>query len=87
MIKCNEFDDRDAYLEWVNKQLYHWICLALEDLDDVYSDLADKYMLAEEYFPRVYLEDNPLDKCVSVLKDILYIIKTPDLRELLPLQC
>lgn len=34
----------------------------------------------------MYLEDNPLDKCVSVLKDILYIIKTPDLRELLPLQ-
>lgn len=86
MIKYNEFDDRDAYLEWVNKQLYHWICLALEDLDDVYSDLADKYMLAEEYFPRVYLEDNPLDKCVSVLKDIMYIIRTPDLRGLLPLQ-
>lgn len=46
MIKYNELDDRDAYLEWVNKQLYYWICLALEDLDDVYIDSADKYMLA-----------------------------------------
>lgn len=86
MIKYSDFDDRDAYLEWVNKQLYYWICLALEELDDIGANPDNAYMWAEEYFPRVYLEDNPLDKCVSVLKDILYIIKTPDLRELLPLQ-
>lgn len=86
MIKYYDYDESDAYLEWINDQVYRWVKFVLEEFEVNNDCYENQYAWIENFFPRSYLEDNPLEKCVSVFKDILYILKAPELRSLTLLQ-
>lgn len=50
MIKYYDYDESDAYLEWINDQVYKWVKFVLEEFEVNNDCYENQYEWIENFF-------------------------------------
>ena len=84
-----DFEDRYTENQELNREILRWINQRILSLVRMYKELGDDTGWDYEYlglcFPRTFMEDNGIEKCVQIVNDICDILQDEYIRRKLKL--